>query len=94
VINLLYYSGIIFFATENNILFFICISLQSSVVILFLYIFIMANLLQANELSVEAEANRFMQRVYAWMAFALVVSGGIAFYVSTDLRLIEMIFTN
>ena len=54
----------------------------------------MANLLQANELSVESETNRFMQRVYAWMAFALVVSGGIAFYVSTDLRLIYMIFMN
>lgn len=54
----------------------------------------MANLLQANEFSVESETNRFMQRVYAWMAFALVVSGGIAFYVSTNPALIEMIFMN
>lgn len=57
----------------------------------------MANLLQATDAphqGVEAETNRFMQRVYGWMAFALVVSGGIAFYVSTNPALIEMIFVN
>jgi len=57
----------------------------------------MANLLQdtdAPHLDAQAETNRFMQWVYAWMAFALVVSGGIAFYVSTNLSLVEMIFTN
>lgn len=39
-----------------------------------------------------AETNRFMQQVYGWMAFALVVSGATAYYVSTDLTLLKWIF--
>lgn len=35
---------------------------------------------------------RFMQHVYGWMAFALVVSGGVAYYVANDLTLIVWIF--
>lgn len=38
------------------------------------------------------ETGRFMQRVYAWMAFALVVSWGVAFYVSSDPGLVKLIF--
>lgn len=39
----------------------------------------------------EAETNRFMQKVYGWMAFALLISGGVAYYVSTDSNLLKMI---
>lgn len=39
-----------------------------------------------------AETNRFMQQVYGWMAFALVVSGATAYYVSTDLTILKWIF--
>lgn len=38
------------------------------------------------------EMQRFMQHVYGWMAFALVVSGGVAYYVANDLTLIVWIF--
>ena len=38
------------------------------------------------------ETNRFMQRVYAWMALALVVSGGVAYYVSTNPILLSYIY--
>ncbi len=40
----------------------------------------------------DAETNRFMQKVYGWMAFALLISGGVAYYVSTDSNLLKMIF--
>ncbi len=53
----------------------------------------MANILQATpELNAQDETNRFMQRVYAWMAAALIVSGWTAFYVSTNEFLIQKIF--
>lgn len=56
----------------------------------------MVNILQADatDVGVQAETNRFMQRVYGWMAFALVVSGGIAYYASIDIRLYTLIFEN
>lgn len=56
----------------------------------------MVNILQADatDVGVQAETNRFMQRVYGWMAFALVVSGGIAYYASIDVRLYTLIFEN
>jgi FtsH-binding integral membrane protein len=38
------------------------------------------------------ETQRFMQQVYGWMAFALVVSGGIAYYVVHDANLLKWIF--
>lgn len=38
------------------------------------------------------ETNRFMQSVYAWMALALVVSGGVAYYVSTNPILLSYIY--
>ncbi len=38
------------------------------------------------------EMQRFMQHVYGWMAFALVVSGGIAYYVVHDIVLLTWIF--
>ena len=38
------------------------------------------------------ETNRFIQSVYAWMALALVVSGGVAYYVSTNLVLLSYIY--
>ena len=40
------------------------------------------------------ETARFMQRVYGWMAVALVISGATAFYVSGDYTLIKAIFEN
>lgn len=43
-------------------------------------------------ISLASETDRFMQRVYAWMAFALVVSWGVAFYISNDLTLVNLIF--
>lgn len=46
-------------------------------------------------LSIEAadEANRFMQKVYGWMAVALVISGGMAYYVATDPTLFNLILS-
>ena len=38
------------------------------------------------------EMQRFMQHVYGWMAAALVISGGIAYYVVHDLILLTWIF--
>ena len=38
------------------------------------------------------EMQRFMQHVYGWMAFALVVSGGVAYYVVHDANLLSWIF--
>lgn len=38
------------------------------------------------------EMQRFMQHVYGWMAFALVISGGIAYYVVHDATLLTWIF--
>jgi FtsH-binding integral membrane protein len=38
------------------------------------------------------ETQRFMQQVYGWMAFALVVSGGTAYYVVHDANLLNWIF--
>jgi FtsH-binding integral membrane protein len=40
----------------------------------------------------EAETQRFMQKVYGWMAFALVVSGATAWYVANDITLLKLIF--
>ncbi len=40
------------------------------------------------------ETARFMQRVYGWMAVALVISGATAYYVSYDSELTKMIFAN
>lgn len=40
------------------------------------------------------ETARFMQRVYGWMAVALVISGATAYYVSFDPELVKMIFVN
>jgi len=40
----------------------------------------------------EAETQRFMQKVYGWMAFALVVSGATAWYIANDIALLKMIF--
>lgn len=40
------------------------------------------------------ETARFMQRVYGWMALALVISGGTAFYVASNLALTTFIFSN
>jgi uncharacterized protein len=38
------------------------------------------------------ETQRFMQHVYAWMAVALVISGGVAYYVVHDSILLSWIF--
>ena len=38
------------------------------------------------------EMQRFMQHVYGWMAAALVISGGIAYYVVHDTILLTWIF--
>ncbi len=59
----------------------------------------MTNLFDGNtnnlEINAEAEETaRFMQRVYGWMAVALVVSGATAFYVSSDIALFKYIVTN
>ncbi len=57
----------------------------------------MANLLQANDslhLDATAETNRFMQRVYGWMALALIISWGVAYYASIDIRIYTLIFEN
>lgn len=40
------------------------------------------------------ENQRFMQRVYGWMAFALVVSGMTAWYVASNIELVRIIFIN
>ncbi|NRH21467.1 Bax inhibitor-1/YccA family protein [Candidatus Gracilibacteria bacterium] len=41
----------------------------------------------------QAETNRFMQQVYGWMAFALLISGSIAYYVSVNPTLYDYIYT-
>lgn len=41
---------------------------------------------------VEDETQRFMQKVYGWMAFALVVSGATAWYVASNPSLVATIF--
>ena len=43
-------------------------------------------------LDVSGEMQRFMQHVYAWMAFALVISGWVAYYVVHNLTLLTWIF--
>lgn len=51
----------------------------------------------SNNLGMNAEAEetaRFMQRVYGWMAVALVVSGATAFYVSSDITIFKYIVTS
>jgi len=46
-------------------------------------------------LSIEADdaANQFMRKVYGWMAFALAISGGMAFYVANDPTIFNFIFS-
>jgi FtsH-binding integral membrane protein len=43
---------------------------------------------------IAGEMQRFMQHVYGWMALALVISGGIAYYVANDITILTLIFEN
>jgi len=44
--------------------------------------------------AVAAEQQRFMVRVYNWMTTGLVVTGGMAFYVSTSEMMLSLIYGN
>lgn len=47
-----------------------------------------------DELAIAAEQQRFMTKVYAWMSFALLVTGLIAKWIAVSPQLLNLIFSN